>query len=239
MAQNRQKVESPMYKLAIAALLGAGSIVALGGITGGKISPNQFTKRGFPIHTQETAPAQTKEVLDWYQENFQMVPHLAGVMAESPALIRSYWELQKNLDAIGSLTPAENNIVQMSIAFENKCQYCVAGHTMAGRMFFDSTEDQLQSLRSGSPLEDPKLETLRTFAISVYESKGRISDAELRAFYDAGYTRKQALDVVANIAAKVMTNYTNQVALTPVDEQFKPFTEGLPFQENRSVRTHP
>ena len=227
-----------MFKLAFAALLGAGSIVAFGGITGPH-TLNQFTERGFPIHTQETAPEQTKEVLDWYQENFQMVPYLAGVMAESPALSRSYWELQKSLMSFGSLSPAENNIIQMSIAFENKCQYCVAGHTMAGRTFFNSTDAQLKALRSGSPLDDTKLETLRTFAISVYKSKGRVSDAELRAFYNAGYSKQQALDVVANIASKVMSNYANQMARTPVDEPFKPLTEGLPFREDRKVLSNP
>lgn len=192
------------------------------------------TERGFVVHTAESAPQETAEVLDWYVENFGFVPHLAGVMAESPALSRTYWQLQLNLQTLGTLSPAEDNVVQMAIAMENECQYCVAGHTMAARMFFGSSEDQIAALRTKGELPESKLNALRDFAVSVYESHGRVTSSQLDAFYAAGYTRAQALDVVANVAAKVISNYTNQIAMTPMDEPFKPLAEGLPFQEDRA-----
>lgn len=193
------------------------------------------TERGFTIHTKASAPAETQEVLDFYQKTFSFVPNLGGVMAESPALLMSYYQLQNNLQAIGSLTPPEDNIVQMSIAMENECQYCVAGHTMAGKVFFKSPDEQLEAIRAKAKLPEAKFNALRDFALQVYESKGRVTDAQLKAFFDAGYTRKQALDVVANVAAKVMSNYTNQLAHTPLDEPLKPLAKGLPFAEDRKV----
>jgi len=59
--------------------------------------------------------------------------------------------------------------------------------------------------------------------------------SQLQSFLDAGYTRAQALDVVACIAAKVMSNYVNQIALTPIDEAFAPLAEGLPYREERNL----
>ncbi len=191
------------------------------------------TQRGYSIHSIDSAPEPTKEVLQWYVENFQFVPHLAGVMADAPALSRSYWQLQQNLTSMGSLTPPENNIVQLAVAVENECQYCVAGHTLAGKMYFQSSEEQLQALRMNAKLSEPKFNALRDFALQVMDSRGRVTAAQLKSFMDAGYTRQQSLDVVANVAAKVMSNYTNQIAETPIDDPMKPLAEGLPFKEDR------
>lgn len=225
-------MRSKLLPATLATLTIAGTVVALGSTLG---EPTGATERQFPIHSIESAPAESRAALEFVQSRFEMVPHLSGVMASSPALINSYKTLQTNLEELGGLTPAENNVVQMAIAFENECQYCVAGHTMAGKMFFGSSDEELAALRTGGTLPEPKLEALRTFALQVNASQGRVTDEQLQAFLDAGYTRSQALDVVANISAKVMTNFANQLAHTPVDEPFRMFTEGLPFAEDRPV----
>jgi|GEM_PF-501397 len=194
-----------------------------------------LTERGFVIHTLKSAPPTVAEEMKFYVDTFQFVPNLAGVMAESPALLKSYFALQSNLQAIGSLSPPEDNIVQMSIAVENRCQYCTAGHTMAGKVFFKSPDEQLEALRQKADLPEPKLNALRDFALQVYESQGRVTDGQLASFLQAGYTRQQALDVVANVSAKVMSNFANQLARTPLDDQLKPMAAGLPFVEDRKV----
>ncbi|MEM9066193.1 MAG: carboxymuconolactone decarboxylase family protein [Planctomycetota bacterium] len=220
-----------MLKLAAAALIGAGTVFAATTATG-PAAPKFQTERGFVIHDQASAPAETREVLDWYVDNVGFVPNLGGIMAESPALSRSYWQLQVNLQNDNSLSPPEDNIVQMAIAVANECQYCTAGHTMAGRMFFRAPEAQLQALRKQSALPEAKFNALRDFALAVHETRGQVSESHLRDFYEAGYTRRNALDVVANVASKVMSNYTNWIAQTPIDAPLKPLAEGLPFAED-------
>ena len=44
-------------------------------------------------------------------------------------------------------------------------------------------------------------------------------------------------DVVANIAAKVMSNYANQIALTPLDDAFSGLADDLPYREGRIRKT--
>jgi alkylhydroperoxidase family enzyme len=123
----------------------------------------------------------------------------------------------------------------MAIAVEHKCPYCVAGHTLAGTIFFKSSEEQLTALRNNTQLPLAKFDALRAFALQMRKSNGRVTARQLKAFLDAGYTRAQALDVVANIAAKVMSNFANQLAKTPIDDASIPFAKGLPFQENYKV----
>ena len=51
--------------------------------------------------------------------------------------------------------------------------------------------------------------------------RGKVSKAALEAFFGAGFTEQQALEVVLGIATKVMSNYTNSIAGTPLDEAVK------------------
>lgn len=201
------------------------------------MKPTAYTERDFPMHSTASAAEDSLPALEWYKDSFSMVPNLAGVLAESPALLLSYWQLQQNLFAHSTLSRQEINIVQATVAHANTCQYCVAGHTAFGKMeFFNNTDEQLNAVRNEDAFEDPKLNALRDFTLLVLKKQGRISDGQLTAFLHAGYTRAQALDVVANIAAKVMSNYANQIALTPIDEAFAAFADGLPYREERVAK---
>ncbi|MEO1033781.1 MAG: hypothetical protein AAFX55_20530, partial [Bacteroidota bacterium] len=61
---------------------------------------------------------------------------------------------------------------------------------------------------------------LKNFALEVYRNKGRIADDKLQSFINKGYSKNQAIEVVANIAVKVLSNFTNQLTLTEVDKEF-------------------
>lgn len=196
-----------------------------------------YTERDFPIHTLETSPEASKPALEWYQENFGMVPYLAGVLAESPAILLSYWQTQNNLLQHGTLSPQEINIVETVVAHENECQYCVSGHTAFGKTeVFNNTDEQLNAIRSGEDFGDERLNTLRDFTLLVLKNQGRMSTNQLNEFINAGFTKPQALEIVACIAAKVMSNFANQIALTPIDQAFAPLAEGLPYKEERRVK---
>lgn len=171
--------------------------------------------------------AEVKEVFDWYKENFGFVPNLSKVLSASPATLRSYWLIQTQLSQYGLLTPEEHNIIQMSVAVENQCKYCTAGHQMAGGVFFGSAEEDLLAIRNESKISNEKFDALRTFTLAVYRHKGRVTDEELNQFMANGYTKAQAIEVVTNIAVKVLSNFTNQMVMTEVDEPFVPLAAGL------------
>lgn len=187
------------------------------------------TERGFNLEVKEDLSPEVQEVFDWYVQNFQFVPNLSRVMSEAPALLRSYWQVQNNLTQMGKLTPEENNIVQMSIATENECKYCVAGHIMAGKMVFGSSDEVLDALKKKADLPEAKFNALQAFALKVYNTRGRVSEEDLQAFYDAGYSKEQALDVVTNISTKVMSNFTNQITQNELDEPIQPLAVDLAF----------
>lgn len=185
------------------------------------------TLRGFKMDELDQEPAPIKEVFDWYKENFGFVPNLSKVLSASPAALRAYWLTQLELSSNGLLSPAEHNIIQMAVAVENKCKYCTAGHQMAGAQFFGSEEHDLLAIRNEGKIPSDQFDALRAFALEVYRNKGRIADEVLENFLKAGYSKAQAVEVITNIGVKVMSNFTNQLAMNEIDAPFAPLLEGL------------
>ncbi|HCA10577.1 MAG TPA: carboxymuconolactone decarboxylase, partial [Marinobacter adhaerens] len=105
---------------------------------------------------------------------------------------------------------------------ENACHYCVPAHTGIAKMM-DVSDDITNALRDETPLPSDKLEALRTFTLAVMRKHGNVSKEDLDAFYEAGYQHRQVLEVILVLSQKVMSNYVNHIAETPVDEPFKKF----------------
>tara|TARA_R110002126_G_scaffold22899_2_gene81186 strand:+ start:3613 stop:4182 length:570 start_codon:yes stop_codon:yes gene_type:complete len=171
----------------------------------------------FQIHTAETAP-EAKPQLDQALKSNGFVANLFGAMAESPALLEGYRKLSAIFDTT-DLTPTERQVVLMVNNRLNGCGYCMAAHTAISKKT-GVPSDVIEALRSGAPIADPKLEALRVFAVRVNESRGWPDPSELDALIAAGYTKRTVLEVVLGTALKVMSNYTNHVAATPVDPAF-------------------
>jgi alkylhydroperoxidase family enzyme len=49
--------------------------------------------------------------------------------------------------------------------------------------------------------------------------------------FRSGYTKQQILEVILGLAHKIISNYTNHVANTPVDAVFKKFAWEKPATE--------
>jgi alkylhydroperoxidase family enzyme len=75
----------------------------------------------------------------------------------------------------------------------------------------------LTALRDGSPIPDAKLQALR----KVVTERGFLSDGDIEAFLKAGYSKANVFDVIAGVALKVMSNYTNHITHTPLDDFMK------------------
>lgn len=161
-----------------------------------------------------TAPAASRPLLEAVRSKMGMVPNLLGTLAHAPAALQSYLSLGDALGA-GALTPAERERVALAVAETNACDYCLAAHTLIGRgAGIDGEEALLARQGDGS---DPRSAALARFAARVTDARGNVTDDELRAFKDAGWTDAHALEVIAHVALNTLTNYTNHIAATEVD----------------------
>ena len=174
----------------------------------------------FPVHTLDSAPTESQPLLDGSLKSFGMIPNLHGVMAEAPALLEGYQQLH-SLFQQTSFSAEELTVVWQSLNVEHSCHYCVPAHTaIAHQMKVDASI--IDALKTGDPLP-PKLEALRTFALAMARQRGNVTEADIQSFIDAGYQPQQMLEVVLGLAQKVMSNYVNHFAHTPLDKPFQKF----------------
>jgi len=173
----------------------------------------------FTTHTIESAPDAAKPFLEGAKKAVGFVPNLYATMAEAPTLLETYLTVAQIFGKT-DLSETERQIILMTNNRLNGCEYCMAAHTTISKGA-GVPDDILDDLRAGTALADPKLEALRKFSIVVNESRGWPSDTDIQALLDAGYTKQTVLEVVLGTALKVLSNYTNHIAETPVDAAFQ------------------
>ncbi|WP_299186691.1 carboxymuconolactone decarboxylase family protein [uncultured Psychrobacter sp.] len=175
----------------------------------------------FTLHDKQSAPEDSKALLDNSMDAFGMIPNLHAVMAEAPGLLEGYQRLhQLFLDS--SFDDEETTVVWQTINVEHNCHYCVPAHTGIAKSM--KVDDAItEALRNETPLPTEKLEALRNFTLSVVRDRVNVNDDAVQAFLNAGFTKRQVLEVILAAAQKVMSNYTNHLANTPIDKPFQKF----------------
>ncbi len=175
----------------------------------------------FELHTQETAPAESQPLLEKSVKNFGMIPNLHAVMAEAPALLEAY-QASHEIFQKSSFDADELTVVWQTVNVEHECHYCVPAHTaIANSMKVDSAVTE--ALRNRTPLPNAKLQALHLTTLALVRNRGTLSEAERANFFAAGYESRQLLEIVLGISQKVMSNYVNHLAETPVDVPFQKF----------------
>lgn len=176
----------------------------------------EFTK-----HTIDSAPQESKGFLETSKKEMGAVPELYAVMAESPEILQAYKQLHQ-LFTSTSFDNEELTVVWQTINVEHECQYCVPAHTaIANMMKVDPAITE--ALRNNQKMPNEKLQALHQFTLEVVRQRGFVTDDQLKTFFAAGYQQKQVLEVILGLSQKVISNYVNHVAHTPVDPLFKDF----------------
>ena len=175
--------------------------------------------KNFDIHTIETADAPSAEMLGDINRAYGFIPNLYGIFAESPTALRAYMTMGKIFDD-SSFSATERQLIILAVSRYNECDYCMAAHTVVAGMQ-KVPADVIEAIREDRPINDYRLEVLRTFATIVIEKRGWVSNNDISAFLAAGFSRAQILEVVVGISFKTLSNYTNHVADTPLDAAFE------------------
>ena len=82
----------------------------------------------YQIHTIASAPEKSRPVLEQLQQAFGFIPNLAAAIANSPKLLTAFAAVFQEVHS-SSLTEQEIQIVLLTDAVTNSCEYAVAFHT--------------------------------------------------------------------------------------------------------------
>ena len=162
------------------------------------------------------APQAALDTLEKAREFYGYLPNLLLSMSPAPVLAKGYLELSGLAEQM-DLTSRERQLVMLTVSRHHHCGYCIAGHSVKGEQQGLSPA-LIEAIREEEPVSHPKLAILREFTLKMVASHGGIEQPDLEAFLRAGYSQANALEVIALIGLKVMSNYTNRLVGTDTDD---------------------
>lgn len=169
--------------------------------------------------TDTDADPAVAETLAKVRQPSGRIPNLYARMANVPGLLDTYLHGQHALQTGSGWGPAELQTVLITISRLNGCTYCVAAHSALADMA-NVPEEITEALREGKPLPDARLQALAAFTTVMFERRGLPTAAQIDAFLAAGFAETDILEIVLAIAIKTISNYTNHLFHTPLDEPF-------------------
>jgi uncharacterized peroxidase-related enzyme len=144
------------------------------------------------------------------------VPNLfAALGALSPEVLKAFLNAEGVL-ASGTLSKQDVETIKLLVSELTGCDYCVAAHTMLGKMTGLSPET-LKQIRAGQPTGDARRDALVRFVRNLQQTSGTIRADEFAAIKAAGYTDAQLVQITLAIALTIFTNTFNRINDTDVD----------------------
>jgi uncharacterized peroxidase-related enzyme len=117
--------------------------------------------------------------------------------------------------AEGELSPEDREVVYLAVSESNGCHYCVSAHSMIAKRIGLSDDETLAARQFDSPNE--KRAALLEFVRKVVAAKGFVTDEDIDAVHQVGYSDGQIAESVGYIGLATFSNLFNHVHDTPVD----------------------
>jgi uncharacterized peroxidase-related enzyme len=157
---------------------------------------------------------QLQRVLASSHVSFEEVPNFLKLLAKSNAVLKAYVQSDEAL-LKGRLTPRQREQIALAVAEINGSNYCLVAHTAASQDAGLSNEDIRLARKAAA--SDPKSWAMLRFTQLMVLQRGEISDEDLRAVRDAGFSEVEVIEIIANIALNIFSNYLNMVSQTETD----------------------
>jgi len=170
--------------------------------------------------TLENADPRAKAVLEKAKTQTGSIPNMYAGMANSPGLLETYLDGMARFRKDSGFTRAEQEVVLLTVSRVNGCDYCMAAHSWIADRMSKVPPPVTEAIRSGQAIPDAKLAALSAFTDKLVATRGLPSKADVEAFLGAGYSERHVLEIILAIGVKTLSNYSNHLLHTPLDEMF-------------------
>lgn len=170
-------------------------------------------KRTFTVPTRSEVSEKNQGIFDNLQKGLGFVPNLYAYFSKSETALSDYLAFQNRKS---SLKAKEREVINLVTSQVNGCRYCQSAHTVIGKMN-GFTDEQVLEIRTGTASFDSKLDALARFTLSVVENRGRATEASKEAFFSAGYSEANMIDVIIVIGDKIISNYLHNLTEFEID----------------------
>lgn len=176
-----------------------------------------------PHISLDQADEKARPLLERAQQTLGFVPNMYQGMAIAPAVLSTYMHGYDLFRQASGFTPAEQEVVFLTISRYNDCKYCMSAHSMLADKMSNVPATTLEALRSRQPIPDERLAALSQFVECMVDRRGVPTTGDVEAFLAAGFREEQILQVVLAIAVKTLSNYSNHLAQPEVDTAFSAY----------------
>lgn len=165
------------------------------------------------IDSSNTTPNR-QALLEQVHKAFGATPNMFKAVANSPAALKSMWG---SFGALGSgvLGAKLGEQIAVAIADKNRCEYCLAAHTVLGKGA-GATPEEMSAAQAGQSA-DPKTAAALTFALKVVNNRAQVNNEDVAQLRSAGFEDEHIVEILAHVALNIFTNYVNVAFDVPVD----------------------
>ncbi|WP_378144673.1 carboxymuconolactone decarboxylase family protein [Cnuibacter sp. UC19_7] len=163
----------------------------------------------------DTTTGRTKEQLDEIKAAFGTVPAMFKTVANSPAALTSMWGAFGAFGSSSALGAALGEQIAVAVANRNACEYCLAAHSALGRKAGVS-RDVMAAAQVGES-DDPRTAAILAFALELVEKRGQLEAEDVERVRAQGVSDEEIVEIVAQVALNLFTNYVNVALAVPVD----------------------
>lgn len=162
------------------------------------------------IHSDDTAPADSKALLEGIRADLGLVPNLAATAAESPTLLAAFDALRRTV-AAGSLDPTCREVAGLATGVAVDNAYGVAFHSLmlAG---LGVPEPDIDLMRSGATPSDPAHAAIYELARSLVLDRGKVPDTVTDAATTAGLAAGDVLEVLTECVFASLVGLVDNLA---------------------------
>ncbi|MCP1373688.1 carboxymuconolactone decarboxylase family protein [Dyella lutea] len=115
-----------------------------------------------------------------------------------------------------TLSRLEQEAINLAVSEATGCDYCVAAHTMTGKLAGYSAE-QTRELRAGGFARDARIDALVKFALDLVNQRGTLDASAVDALKAVGFTDRQLVEIPLVVSAILFTNMVNRINDTTLD----------------------
>ncbi|APG60512.1 carboxymuconolactone decarboxylase family protein [Christiangramia salexigens] len=181
---------------------------------------NNTYKLGLKPVELENANGEQKELLEKANNANGMIPNMYKNMVNLPGLQDTYDTGYNHFRKQSGFTPPEQEVVFVTLSIQNACGYCTAAHSFIADNMSKTPVEVTNAIREGKEIPDEKMKALSEFTKVMHDTRGNPSPEQAKKFLDAGYTEKHILGIILAQSVKTISNYSNHVFHTEIDEAF-------------------
>jgi AhpD family alkylhydroperoxidase len=135
-------------------------------------------------------------------------------MGNAPAALDGYLSLNTALGK-GMFDGKLREQIALAVAESNLCGYCLSAHAFVGGRLGLTPQEIIDARQARSA--DPRIAAILGTARTIVLQRGELDGSDLADARAAGLTDGDLIELVANVALNIFSNYVNHIAGTVID----------------------